>query len=211
MEVKLISATPDAEKIISYCARVSNPNNQENPEYEKLIRYCIKHNHVSILEMADMCVEIKTSRAIAAQILRHRSFVFQEFSQRYSSISEFEIYKARRQDNKNKQNSIDNMSEEDKLWFQAVQHAVNTTSLEFYQQALDKGIAKENARFLLPLSTQTTLYMKGSVRSFMHYIDVRTDPSTQLEHREVAFAIKNIFVEQFPIVSKAKEYTLTNN
>ncbi len=206
MEVKLISVTPDAEKIISYCARVSNPNNQENPEYEKLIRYCIKHNHVSILEMADMCVEIKTSRAIAAQILRHRSFVFQEFSQRYSTVDTFEVYGARRQDNKNKQNSIDDMKLEDKLWFQQVQNSINSTSMEFYQEALNRGIAKETARFLLPLSTQTTLYMKGSVRSWMHYIDVRNDPNTQLEHREVALAIKQYFIEQFPIVSKAKEY-----
>jgi thymidylate synthase (FAD) len=206
MEVKLISVTPDAEKIISYCARVSNSNNQENPEYEKLIRYCIKHNHVSILEMADMCVEIKTSRAIAAQILRHKSFCFQEFSQRYSIVNSFEVYDARRQDNKNKQNSIDDMSQEDKLWFKTIQDAINSTSMEFYRQALVKGIAKETARFLLPLSTQTTLYMKGSVRSWIHYLDVRTDPSTQLEHREVALAIKDIFIQQFPIVSKAKEY-----
>lgn len=206
MKVKLISVTPDAEKIIAYCARVSSPN-QENPEYAKLLAYCIKHHHWSVFEMADMCIEIETSRGIAAQILRHRSFNFQEFSQRYAKVSEFEIYPARRQDVKNKQNSIDDMSIEDQAWFMQSQQLMNDMALNMYEEGLKKGIAKEQMRFLLPLSTKTKMYMKGSTRSWIHYITVRSDLSTQKEHRDIALAIKDIFIEQFPSIAKALEWT----
>jgi len=208
MQVNLISVTPKAEELMGYCARVSSPDNQDNPEYAKLLKYCAKNGHWSVFEMADCCLEITTSRAIAQQILRHRSFNFQEFSQRYAKVSAgFECYPARSQDVKNRQNSIDNMSDEDKAWFDAAQKNVQEISQTLYEEALDLGIAKEQARFLLPLSTTTKLYMKGSVRSWIHYLNVRTDPSTQLEHREVALAVKAIFIEQFPITAKALEWS----
>lgn len=205
MNVKLISITPDAEKTIMYCARVSNPKNQDS-ENTKLLDYCIKHGHWSVFEMAHMTAEITTSRAIAAQILRHKSFSFQEFSQRYAEAQDFEIYDARRQDVKNRQNSIDDMSEEEQTWFHDAQHQVILLANDLYAKALQKGIAKESARFLLPLSTQTKLYMTGSIRSWMHYLDVRTGNGTQLEHMEIANDIKKIFIEQLPIIAKAKEY-----
>lgn len=206
MQVKLISITSDTEKNIAYCARVSSPN-QENPDFEKLLRYLIKHKHWSPFEMGTATVEIITSRAIAAQILRHRSFSFQEFSQRYAEAVEFELYEARRQDTKNKQNSIDDMSEEDKIWFSEAQKTVISQSLVLYRNALNKGIAKEQARFLLPLNTQTKLYMTGSIRSWIHYIDVRGDASTQKEHRDIALAIKDILVKELPTVARAMEWT----
>lgn len=203
MNVNLISITPDTEKTIMYTARVSNPSNQtsSNP---KLLKYCIDHGHWSIFEMANMCIEIETSRAIAAQILRHRSFSFQEFSQRYAKVQGFEVYEARRQDSKNRQNSIDDMSEDDKWWFQQAQAEVHTVCINLYQEALDRGIAKEQARFLLPLSTTTKLYMNGSIRSWLHYLDLRCANGTQLEHKEIADAIKKIFIEQLPIIAEAK-------
>jgi thymidylate synthase (FAD) len=207
MNVKLISVTPEAEKLMGYCARVSSPENQDNPKYEKLLKYCIKNHHWSIFEMADMTVEIQTSRAISAQILRHRSFTFQEFSQRYAEANTVEIYHARRQDTKNRQNSIDDMNQEDKLWFVAAQDEINQKSDELYHEALKRGIAKEQARFLLPLSTHTKLYMKGNVRSWIHYINLRTGNGTQLEHQEIAKAIKAIFVQQFPTIAKALNWT----
>lgn len=203
MKTQLISITPNAEKVIMKCARVSNPKNQDS-ENTKLLDYCIKHGHWSVFEMAHMTVEIVTSRAIAAQILRHRSFSFQEFSQRYAEAQEFEVYEARSQDPKNRQNSIDNMSQEDKKWFTNVQFEVAKFCENLYKEALSKGIAKEQARFLLPLSTQTKLYMTGSVRSWLHYLDVRTANGTQLEHAEIAKEIQKIFVEQFPVIAKAK-------
>lgn len=206
MKTRLISVTPDAEKTIMYTARVSNPNNQES-EDTRLLTYCIKHGHWSIFEMADMTIEIETSRAIAAQILRHRSFNFQEFSQRYSEIQDFELYNARRQDSKNRQNSIDDMSQADKEWFKNAQLDVINFCESFYENALQRGIAKELARMLLPLSTQTKLYMKGNVRSWLHYLEVRCDKATQKEHREIADSIKRIFIEQFPVISKAKEWS----
>lgn len=207
MKVRLISVTkpvdPDqtAEGLLAYCARVSSPH-QDNPDYEKLLKYCLEHKHVSVFEMADATVEIITSRAIAQQILRHRSFSFQEFSQRYAAVTEFEAPKARRQDTKNRQNSIDDVAAYDQAWFQATQQFIHDTALAAYQKALEIGIAKESARFLLPLSTRTKLYMKGSLRSWIHYLQVRCDPSTQLEHREIANAIKEIIIEQFPTVGK---------
>lgn len=205
MQVKLISITPDAEKIMLYCARVSNPANQ-NSESTGLLNYCIKHGHWSVYEMADMCVEIETSRGIAAQILRHKSFSFQEFSQRYAQVEDdaVEIYPARSQDLKNRQNSVDNMSDDDKQWFKAAQETVFSNSKDLYNQALSRNIAKEQARFLLPLNVKTKLYMKGSIRSWLHYLDLRSSNGTQLEHKEIADAIKVIFAQQLPNVAKAK-------
>ncbi len=205
MKVQLISTTPNAEKIILYTARVSNPANQDSAN-TGLLSYCIKHGHWSVFEMADMCVEIETSRAISAQILRHKSFFFQEFSQRYAEAQGFEVYEARRQDNKNRQNSIDDMSEDDKWWFQQAQAEVHNDARRLYQEALTRGIAKEQARFLLPMSTTTKLYMKGSIRSWLHYLDLRCAEGTQLEHREIADAIKFEFCQQFPIIAKAKKW-----
>lgn len=190
------------EGIIAYCARVSS-DNQTNPDYAKLLSYCITHKHWSVFETANMTVEIETSRAVSAQILRHKSFFIQEFSQRYQQVSDFELYEARRQDLKNRQNSIDDMSEDTKEWFKNAQESVWKQSKELYDEALNKNIAKEQARFLLPLSTKTKLYVTGNVRSWIHYLQVRTDSSTQKEHRDIASEIKEIFKGQFPITSKA--------
>jgi len=203
VKTSLISATPNAEKIIMYCARVSNPKNQES-ENVGLIKYCLSHGHFSIFEMANMVVEIQTSRAISAQIIRHRSFSFQEFSQRYAEATEFETYEARRQDQKNRQNSIDDMPKHDKEWFRKAQELQQKYALKDYEYALKLGIAKEQARFLLPLSTATKLYMNGTLRSWIHYIDLRTEEGTQKEHRDIAEGIKQIFCEQFPVIAKAK-------
>jgi thymidylate synthase (FAD) len=206
--VKKLSYEPNAEEVTGYITRVSNPNNQLNMDtVPKLLAYCIKHKHWSPFEHASMTVEIETSRGIAAQILRHRSFVFQELSQRYSAVSECEIYPARRQDVKNKQNSIDDMSEEDRKWFENVQIKQNKEAFEAYKSALARGIAKEQARFILPLSTKTALMMTGNIRSWIHYIELRTHKDTQLEHREVALECKRIFLEQFPDIAKALEWT----
>lgn len=203
MDVKFIHITPDCEKLISYCARVSNPENQSNPNYEKLLKYCIDNKHWSVTEMGSMCLEITTSRAIAQQILRHRSFHFQEFSQRYSKVTEFETYEARRQDLKNRQNSINDLTKETKLWFETRLIKVQEDSKWFYEEALNKGISKESARFLLPLSTQTKLYMHGTVRDWIHYINLRIGNGTQLEHKDIALKCQEIFKEQLPLISKA--------
>jgi thymidylate synthase (FAD) len=204
MSVRLISITKPvdesltSEGLMAYCARVSSPN-QDNPEYDKLLKYCAENSHWSVFELCDCTFEIITSRAIAQQILRHRSFSFQEFSQRYATVGTgFKQYEARRQDTKNRQNSIDDMSEEDKLWFLSAQVNVQRQALSYYEEALRKGIAKEQARFLLPLGVTTKLYMKGSIRSFIHYIQVRTDKGTQKEHRDIAILIRGIILEQFP-------------
>ena len=206
MKVKLISITPDAEKTIGYCARVSNPKNQDNPDVAGLLKFCIKHGHWSIFEMANMVVEINTTRGIAAQILRHRSFSFQEFSQRYAKAQGFEYVKPRRQDNKNRQNSFDDLSEDDRTWFEYTHQRIQDATSAFYEEALERGIAKETARFMLPLSTKTRMYMNGTVRSWIHYIKLRTDPSTQKEHQDIANEIKGIFREEFPIISEALEW-----
>lgn len=216
MQVRLISITQPAitledgtpltpEGLIAYCARVSSPN-QENPNYVKLLSYCIKAGHWSIFEQVDMCLEIITSRAIAQQLIRHRSFVVQEHSQRYSEVCDYEQYEARRQDVKNRQNSLDDLPQEDKDWFLNVQQNIWEESYRRYKLALERGIAKECARSLLPLNTQTRLYFKGSVRSWIHYLQVRCDKATQLEHREVAEAAKAIFIENFPTIAKALEW-----
>ena len=191
-----------AEELMVYCARVSNPKNQSNMDTAaKLLKYCYENGHWSVFEQADMTVEITTSRAIAQQILRHRSFTFQEFSQRYAEVTNFCYYEPRRQDVKNRQNSIDDLTSDVKDWFLAAQSAITGHAKELYEEALGMGIAKESARFLLPLSTQTRLYMKGSVRSWLHYLGTRMDASTQLEHREIAQMIFGLFSEEFPITA----------
>ena len=207
--VELISVTPDAEKHIAYCARVSNPNNQDNENFSGLLKYCIKNQHWSIFEQAFMTIEITTSRAIAAQILRHRSFTYQEFSQRYASTSflgDIELPELRRQDTKNRQNSIDDLDPKliDKLERQMV--TLFSSSHALYSQMLEAGVAKECARFVLPLATPTKLYMTGSVRSWVHYIDLRSGNGTQKEHMDLAIGCKKIFVEQFPSIAEALEW-----
>jgi len=202
-KVNLVWATPEAEKVIGYCARVSNSKNQKNPKVSGLLKFCIKHGHWSIFEMANMTVEINTTRGIAAQILRHRSFSFQEFSQRYAEMEGFEYICPRRQDTKNRQNSWDDLEEDDKTWFEYTHKKVQDATSDFYKEALERGIAKESARFLLPMSVKTRMYMNGTTRSWIHYIQLRTDKSTQKEHRGIAEAVKNIFIEQFPITSEA--------
>jgi thymidylate synthase (FAD) len=199
------SAITTPEELIVYTARVSNPANQMNTKSApRLLAYLVKNRHWSPFEMVSMTVEIETSRAIAAQILRHRSFSFQEFSQRYAKASlGTEIYEARRQDDKNRQNSIDDMELSQKAWFVAAQQEVALVSQSHYDIALARGIAKEQARMLLPLSTTTRMYMSGTVRSWIHYLQVRTDPGTQKEHRDVALAVQKIFAAQFPNVSEA--------
>jgi thymidylate synthase (FAD) len=215
-QVRLISMTKPiaeelkdftAEELTAYVARVSNPANQMNSATApKLLGYCIKNAHWSVFEHISFTVEIKTSRAIAAQILRHRSAVFQEFSQRYAEAIDNEFYDARRQDLKNRQNSIDDMSEEDKQWFKEAQEKVWGTSLSLYKEALGRGVAKELSRMLLPLSTQTTLYMTNNLRNWLHYVELRADPATQLEHRVIAEAIKEIIKTHFPAISEAKKW-----
>lgn len=209
-KVSLVHVTPNAESTIAYCARVSSPH-QDSPEYAKLLSYCIKHGHWSVFEMAGMCLEIETSRAIAQQVLRHRSFHFQEFSQRYAEAVDVNIYEARRQDLKNRQNSINDMSDDDRIWFQNVQQDIKDNSILAYKQALKRGIAKEQARMLLPLSTKTRMYMHGTVRDWIHYIQVRSDASTQKEHRDIAEQAKAIFCKELPIISTALGWINTSN
>jgi thymidylate synthase (FAD) len=204
--VKLTTATPDAEKFMGYVARVSNPANQDNPDVSGLLKYCIRNQHWSVFETASITMEISTSRAIAAQILRHRSFTFQEFSQRYASPSDFEVYEARRQDTKNRQNSTDDLSAEDKEWFITEQKLNWDYCKSAYDAAIARGIAKECARFLLPMSVSTKLYMTGSVRSWIHYIELRTKQGTQLEHKLIADECKKIFGELLPTIAQALEW-----
>jgi len=210
MNVSLISVSPDAEKHMAYCARVSNPNNQDNDNYAGLLRYCIKHQHWSIFEQAFMTLEINTTRGLAAQILRHRSFTFQEFSQRYADTNLLDtnipLPELRRQDTKNRQNSIDDIPEEQsKMLLGRIQNYFNE-GLDLYNELLREGIAKECARFVLPLATPTRIYMSGSVRSWVHYIDLRSGHGTQKEHMDIANACKSIFTEQFPTVSEALQW-----
>jgi thymidylate synthase (FAD) len=206
-EIKLISITPDAEKTIGYCARVSNPKNQNNPDVSKLLKFCITHGHWSVFEMANMVIEINTTRGIAAQILRHRSFSFQEFSQRYAKAQGFEYVEPRRQDIKNRQNSFNDLPEKDKTWFEYTHKKVQEATNNFYEEALERGVAKESARFLLPLSTKTRMYMNGTIRSWIHYIQLRTDESTQKEHRGIADEIKGVFSQHLPVIADALEWS----
>ena len=209
MTVKLVSITPDAEQMMAYIARVSNPANQENEKYAGLLKYCIKHNHWSVFEQSSMTVEIETTRAIAAQVLRHRSFTFQEFSQRYADtnlLEAIQLPELRRQDSKNRQNSIDDLDPEvvDKLNKQM--KTLFSSSSALYNQMLECGVAKECARMVLPLCTPTRIYMTGSCRSWIHYINLRSAHGTQKEHMVIAKAVKDVFVEQFPAVSEALEW-----
>ena len=206
-KVCLISVTPDAEKTIGYVARVSNPKNQENPDVGGLLKYCIMHGHWSVFEQAFMTLEINTTRAIAAQVLRHRSFTYQEFSQRYADSSlladSIPLPELRRQDDKNRQNSIDDVDPFTKQDFQLKMQRHFVDGMHLYKEMLEAGIAKECARFVLPLATPTKLYMTGSVRSWIHYIDLRSAHGTQKEHMDVAEAVRGIFKEQFPITAEA--------
>jgi len=211
MQVKLISVTPDAEKTMGYVARVSNPNNQDNPKVAGLLSYCIKHGHWSVFEQAHMTLEIETTRGLAAQILRHRSFTYQEFSQRYADSSllaeEIPLFDLRRQDTKNRQNSIDDIDDFTKQQFQIEIQKHFASAMDLYKNMLDKGIAKECARFVLPLATPTRIYMTGSVRSWIHYIELRSAHGTQKEHMDIANECKCIFAGQFPIVAEAMGWT----
>ena len=207
MKVTLVSVTPEAEKTMGYVARVSNPKNQGNPAVAGLLGYCIKHGHWSVFEQAHMTVEIETTRGLAAQILRHRSFTFQEFSQRYADTNllseEIPVPDLRSQDLKNRQNSIDDIPKNKKedLQNKIAEHFVE--SMDLYNELLASGIAKECARFVLPLATPTRLYMTGSVRSWIHYIDLRSAHGTQKEHMDIVREIRGIFKQQFPVCTNA--------
>ena len=195
---------------MGYVARVSNPNNQENPNVAGLLKYCIKHQHWSVFEQAFMTLEIETNRGIAAQILRHRSFTYQEFSQRYADSSllatEIPLFDLRSQDHKNRQNSIDDVDEFTKQQLEIEIQRHFASAMDLYKTMLDKGIAKECARFVLPLATPTRIYMSGSVRSWIHYINLRSAHGTQKEHMDIAHQCRDIFVEQFPICAEALEW-----
>ena len=208
--VKLISATPDAEKHMAYCARVSNPNNQENEKFSGLLKYCVKHQHWSIFEQAYMTLELNTTRGIAAQVLRHRSFTYQEFSQRYADSSllaeTIPLPELRRQDTKNRQNSIDDIDAFVRQEFQIKMQRHFEEGMKLYKEMLDASIAKECARFVLPLAVPTKIYMTGSCRSWIHYISLRTANGTQQEHMDLANDCKKIFIEQYPTVAEALEW-----
>ena len=209
MTARLISITPDAEKTMAYIARVSNPANQENDNYSGLLKYCIKHNHWSVFEQSSMTVEIETTRAIAAQILRHRSFTYQEFSQRYADaklLETIELPELRRQDNKNRQNSIDDLDPKVVEKLNAQMNTLFSSAFSLYNQMLEEGVAKECARMVLPLCTPTRIYMTGSCRSWIHYINLRSANGTQKEHMLIAQQVKKIFIEQFPTVSDALDW-----
>ena len=206
MNVKLVSITPDAEKTMAYIARVSNPNNQENEKYAGLLKYCIVHNHWSVFEQATMTLEIETTRAIAAQILRHRSFTFQEFSQRYADaklLETIELPELRRQDSKNRQNSIDDLDPKVVDTLNRQMNTLFSSAFALYNQMLEDGVAKECARMVLPLCTPTKIYMTGSCRSWIHYINLRSAHGTQKEHMDIAKQCACIFAGQFPAVSEA--------
>jgi thymidylate synthase (FAD) len=202
--VSLVHCTPDAEKLIVRMARVSNPANQENDETApRLLRYLIKHSHWSPFQMATMCVQIETERDIAAQILRHSSFAFQEFSTRYAKTDVADAPHQRLQDHKNRQNSIDELDPYmQSYWAERISDSI-ALSFSLYEQMLNEGIAKETARRILPLCTPTTLYMCGSLRSWIHYIQLRSANGTQAEHQEIAIACRDIFAEQFPVIAEA--------
>ena len=210
MNVKLISVTPDSEKTMGYVARVSNPSNQENPNVAGLLKYCVEHQHWSVFEQAFMTLEIETTRGLAAQVLRHRSFTFQEFSQRYASTnllsSNIELPELRRQDTKNRQNSIDDLDSEMVEKFNRQMVTLFSSASNLYNQMLEAGVAKECARFVLPLATPTKMYMSGSLRSWIHYIELRSSNGTQKEHMDIALSCKEIFKEQFPVISEALEW-----
>ncbi len=210
MSVKLLTVTPKAEELMGYVARVSNPKNQDNPKVAGLLGYCIKHGHWSVFEQAHMTLEINTTRGLAAQILRHRSFTYQEFSQRYADSSmlgdHIPVPELRRQDDKNRQNSIDDLDRFMVQDFELEMQKHFADGMTLYKKMLDAGVAKECARFVLPLATPTRLYMTGSVRSWIHYINLRSAHGTQKEHMDIAEECRSIFSEQFPSVSQALEW-----
>ena len=210
MTVKFVSITPDAEKTMAYIARVSNPKNQDNEKFAGLLKYCIKHGHWSVFEQAHMTLEIETTRGLAAQILRHRSFTYQEFSQRYADSSllgeTIPIPELRRQDTKNRQNSIDDLDPKERQHYEIEMQRHFDAGMKLYKKMLDAGIAKECARFVLPLATPTRLYMTGSCRSWVHYINLRSAHGTQKEHIDLVSEVRSIFVKQFPSVSEALEW-----
>ena len=205
--VNLVSVTPEAEKTMGYVARVSNPANQENPKVAGLLKYCVQHQHWSVFEQAYMTLEINTTRGVAAQGLRHRSFTYQEFSQRYADSSlladTIPLPELRRQDTKNRQNSIDDIDPFTKQEFQIKMQQHFAAGMKLYKEMLDASIAKECARFVLPLAVPTKIYMTGSCRSWIHYIDLRSAHGTQKEHMDIAEGARTIFIEQFPTVSEA--------
>lgn len=204
MSARLVWATPDGDNLIAKMARVSNPANEDNTETApKLISYLIKHKHWSPFEMVNLCVEIETTRAISAQIIRHRSFSFQEFSQRYAEVQDTVIPHLRRQDLKNRQNSVDDMTANEVAGYYRRISQLFEDAEHLYKEMVSSGVAKECARGVLPMNTVTRLYMNGSVRSWIHYLQLRTDQSTQLEHRELALEILNVFRNQFPQTASA--------
>jgi len=205
---KLVWITPDAESVIGYCARVSNPANQDNPDVTRLLRYCVSHGHWSIFEMASMCIEVKTTRAIAAQLLRHRSFSFQEFSQRYATVVEdIEVPDMRLAGAHNRQSSLPLPKIEELTKEQQDALYLVGCSIEFatdtYRDLIAHGMSAETARMVLPLCTPTTMYMSGSIRSWIHYVQLRTRQDTQLEHRDIAQSVQNIMLEHLPITMEA--------
>ena len=210
MTVKFVSITPDAEKTMAYIARVSNSKNQDNEKFAGLLKYCIKHNHWSVFEQSSMTLEIETTRGLAAQILRHRSFTYQEFSQRYADSSllgdSIPLPALRRQDDKNRQNSIDDIDPKERQHYEIEMQKHFDAGMKLYKKMLDSGIAKECARFVLPLATPTRLYMTGSCRSWVHYINLRSAHGTQKEHMDIAKECRDVFVKQFPSVSEALEW-----
>ena len=206
MTVKLVSITPDAEKAMAYIARVSNPSNQDNEKFSGLLKYCINHQHWSVFEQSSMTLEIETTRAIAAQILRHRSFTYQEFSQRYASstsLGKIPTPEYRRQDTKNRQNSTDDLDPFLKQTLELQTQTLFDSATALYEQMLADGVAKECARMVLPLATPTRIYMTGSCRSWIHYINLRSAHGTQKEHMLIAEGCREVFIEQFPTVSEA--------
>ena len=208
-KVKVVSVTPDAEKTMAYIARVSNPANQENDNFSGLLKYCIQHEHWSVFEQSSMTLEIETTRAIAAQILRHRSFTFQEFSQRYAKSNELgkiELPELRRQDKKNRQNSIDDLDPFIQQKLEAQMITLFSSCQSLYNQMIEEGVAKECARMVLPLCTPTRIYMTGSCRSWIHYINLRSSHGTQKEHMDIANECRKVFIDQFPVVSEALDW-----
>lgn len=210
--VSLVWITPESEKLIAYCARVSNPANQDNPSYERLIRYLIEHKHWSPFEMASMCVEIETSRAISAQILRHRSFSFQEFSQRYAAVQSVEPIEIRRQSEKNRQSSTDvfnpviipsSFDGYSDITANEIIEEYLSDGQHWYNKLVEAGVSKETARMILPMASSTRLYMSGTLRSWIHYLQLRTQEDTQKEHRDIALQIKDILVSQIPTIASA--------
>ena len=211
MTVKLIWKTPDAENLLAYIARVSNPDNQDNPNIKKLLKYMLDNSHFSPFEMVNLCVEINTTRDIARQILRHRSFSFQEFSQRYQTVDKLGdmVYReCRLQDTKNRQNSLPCDDEEMKKGWKDLQSYIYEIAVNAYDDMLDRGIAKEVARALLPEGlTPSRMYVNGNLRSWIHYVQVRTDPTTQKEHRLIADEVKQLMIREFPVISEVLEWS----